>query len=430
MKLQEDLGYNCMICQGASGVNLLADSILRAYSEDANVRLWMHGIENLSYSFSILNPFFNYVVELDYFELLDEEDYELSLIDFIDFVTDLDFNESKSFIEENLKSELIYNFNFHNDPLEFSLQTENSSEFIVGAVSIVRRQNEIIIIIQTGEKFDSDKIMKDLKESDFEVEPHKRDIVKDKLKSLEPILFNNLPDYWKTNSLFRFNVEDFTIQTRYIAKDLKSSYQVASDDINKYINENGEFKDELSKKIYKDNLVKLAAFLPLEEFAKLCLYLPYFINTTEEKLYINEIQTDFAKEIINISNRKKLKLVPRKYKLLSKTLWTLEKSTINNPDQIYIKNNIFQIEKSGFWKPLQPNEIGADKRGREVKGKTWVSQTLSWIEEESSTIKIENKRSDFQGENAGCIYLMRNPLMAGGIFKIGLTRKNSETRAK
>lgn len=433
MKLEEDIGYNCMICQCASGVKLAADDLLRAYTEDINVRSWMHGIEHLSYSFSILYPFFNYNIDFDfdYFELLDEEDYEFSLIDFLDFVTDFDFEKSNQLIDENFQIDLIYNFNFNNNPKDFVFSSDNSSNFIIGSISIVRRAHEVIVLIQSGKEFDRSKLQKELKDIDYKIEPHKKKIVGDKMAQIEPVLFRDMPDYWKVNSIFRLNLEDYTIQTRYIAQDLSSSYQVASDDIFKYINiETGEFKNELSEKTYKDNLKMLEEFVPLEELAKLSLYIPYYLNFKDDKMEVIDYRTDFGKFINKPSNRNKLNSIPKKYKIISKSLWTLEDLQIKSNSQITLKNNIFKIEKSGLWKPLLAHEIGADKKGREVIGKTWVSKTLSWIEEDSKAITISKVKSDiiYTGKNSGKIYIMRNPLMPNDIFKIGLTRNETDDR--
>ncbi|WP_245910923.1 GIY-YIG nuclease family protein [Nonlabens arenilitoris] len=101
-------------------------------------------------------------------------------------------------------------------------------------------------------------------------------------------------------------------------------------------------------------------------------------------------------------------------------------------DRIVLRDENFKIENGGYWKNLSPEEFGTDKKGRQVTGKTWVNKTESFFQANTNDLIISNnqEQQEFQGENAGFIYVMRNATFEKDIYKIGLTTKKTEERAK
>jgi len=92
----------------------------------------------------------------------------------------------------------------------------------------------------------------------------------------------------------------------------------------------------------------------------------------------------------------------------------------------------FHIETNGFWRKLEPGKVGADKNGNPIHGRTWVSKKLSWMEADEPKALIakkEHKQSVPVGPAPGFIYVMRSPLHAENVFKIGLTKRTTKERA-
>ncbi|MFK2510007.1 GIY-YIG nuclease family protein [Bacteroides fragilis] len=112
-------------------------------------------------------------------------------------------------------------------------------------------------------------------------------------------------------------------------------------------------------------------------------------------------------------------------------VWNLKRQRDNYSSSIITFNDDFKLETSGYWKSLKPNEIGQNKNGDEIHGKTWVSITKTWHETENKPIKITNNiKTLVNSVNSGFIYIMRNASHEKNIFKVGLTRRDCETRAK
>src|SRR5690606_5335270 len=92
------------------------------------------------------------------------------------------------------------------------------------------------------------------------------------------------------------------------------------------------------------------------------------------------------------------------------------------------------IESSGFWKKLPIDSQGKDKNGNPITGRTWVSKTISGTEEPFGHGKVEITRNNTNTVNstgnAGFIYVMRSGAHQKDVFKVGLTKRDSETRSK
>ena len=135
-----------------SNCDLITEHSLRNYLREFNNRAWNYGLRSMPTMFNIMEAFFNYRKPEIYFELIEEENYLISFFDFVDFITSNEFKESKEIIEENLVSDIIYNFNVGKDISEITFKSDAGDEFIVAGVSIIRRGEEVTLLMTTGKK--------------------------------------------------------------------------------------------------------------------------------------------------------------------------------------------------------------------------------------------------------------------------------------
>src|SRR5690606_8911071 len=103
-----------------------------------------------------------------------------------------------------------------------------------------------------------------------------------------------------------------------------------------------------------------------------------------------------------------------------------ELNTIKN---ITLDDDSFKLEKSGYWKRLNIDEQGFDKKGNPIIGKTWVERNDVYYSANKGITEV-SKVEIYEGVNAGYIYIMREPTHEINIFKIGLTRRTTEERRK
>src|SRR5690606_17009084 len=128
-------------------------------------------------------------------------------------------------------------------------------------------------------------------------------------------------------------------------------------------------------------------------------------------------------------SKREFSSVSAEYKIFAKPLYYLESNEQSVIKSDEITDESFKVEKTGFWKRLNIDEEGFDKNGNKIVGKTWVERSdINYTTYKRAT-KIEQVEN-FEGINAGYIYIMRQPVHEENIFKIGLTKRNSEQRKK
>lgn len=415
--------------QRKNGANLPIDIELRYYLEEFNSRAWKYGLRTMPVSFNVMEAFFTYNPQLNSFFLLDEEDFLIDFIDFIDYATSKDCPNK---IEESLKlfdEDRIYNFTVTNNPpdIDFSL-LDNKIKYAIGGVSMIKRGDEVSMILLAGEK-NSDLSLPPLKETKRIPGKSRLEYSPDRVQ--EKVRFWDDEGYWKTIILLRFDVLTMVLDAKFINKDMGNSFSVLTDYIESFLSEKGEFLFPEAENYLNEQKVKIQNYYPLFEIARTCLHLLSYVEKYTDSLSSEEHITVLGHEPIKPRFFKKDKMVPPKYELRKRDVWNLKRQRDNYSSSIITFNDDFKLETSGYWKSLKPNEIGQNKNGDEIHGKTWVSITKTWHETENKPIKITNNiKTLVNSVNSGFIYIMRNASHEKNIFKVGLTRRDCETRAK
>lgn len=411
-----------------NGAGFEIDNDLRYFLEEFNNRAFNVGLRSMPSSFNVMEAFFNHIYRLNAFQLLDEEDYLVNFIDFIDFVTSdkcPPLNESASIFEEDV----IYNFSCINNPvdIDFSL-VDNTTKYLIGGISLVKRDDEISILLLAGEK--SPHEIADLDLTDAERTPGKEELEIPNNAKSEKIRFLELDDYWKVLIMLRFNMSSCEVDAKIIGKDMGSHFSVVSDCLESFTNESGEFISENLETAYKKLQDEIVNYYPLFEIGKYCIHLLSYVDFNEEDLVVEKHITTFGKEPIKPKHFKKDKLVNPKYEIKIKDVFVINRDKSDYPSRTILYDDSFKMETEGYWKRLRPDEIGKNKNGEEIHGKTWVSVTKVWHELKHEPIAVHNNLSVHNiTQNAGYIYIMRNASHDKDIFKVGLTRRNSDIRA-
>lgn len=414
--------------QRKNGAGLYVDQDLRYYLEEFNSRAWNTGLRTMPSSFNVMEAFFTYNAGLNIFLLLEEENFLVDFIDFIDYVTSTEcpnLDESVKVLEDNK----IYNINVTNNPIDIDFALEDKDiKYIIGGISIIKRENEISVMILAGEKNSDTKIPKMTELNRF---PGKQEIQLSLESKMERIRLWENKEYWKTLILLRFNIETLELEAKYIQKDLGSAFETITDDWEAFMYRDNQFPSEQWEQAYNESKEKTKKYVPLFEVGRLCIHLLSYIENYEDNLLLEEHTTILGSEPSKLKIFKRDKFVPSTYELRKRDVWCLKKRKENYASQTITYNESFKLESDGFWKMLNPNEIGKDKNNNEIHGKTWVSVLKTWHEVTNEPIKITNNIKPLVNtKNNGYIYIMRNASHDKDIFKVGLTRRETETRAK
>jgi len=407
-----------------NGAGLLVDSEFRYFLTEFNARNFQFGFASLPSAFNILEGFFNWRKDLFLFEMFPEEDYLFSSFDFIDFVTSNKQSKSLEYLKESIEDDVIYSYNILNDPKELTFKSINGKEFVLAGASMIKRKDEIDLFVVAGEKCDVEEESKKLvalDKSDYgrsyikPAEERKREVV--------PLL--NFKDYRKIFLYLRVNLHTKTIDTRYVQKDDGNSLPTITDDYDMLIR---SMKGEKKYEEYIRNSIKeINEYDPIFEVAYNCLYLPEYFDQNEDDIVVEEHQTDLSKEKVKPSVFKKDKKFSSEHFLKTKDVWTLDKNNKTKPTNPFSANEL-KIETSGYWKNLHVGKQGKDKKGQVIHNKTWVDETLSWYE--TDTPIIHQTQITTSSNKTGYIYILHNPGHSVNLFKIGLTTKTVEERAK
>lgn len=418
--------------QYLSNCDLITENSLRYYLTEFNNRAWKYGLRSMPVMFNIMEAFFNYRKPEIYFELIEEENYLISFFDFIDYITSKEFEDNKTLIDENITSDIIYNFNVGKDLEEIKFKNDEDEEFIIAGISIIRRENEITVLMITGKKKTAE-ISIDKSSLKFDTQNSNKTELIDKIK--ETLKINEIEyEYLDTDKKYikvlvagRIDLETMTIDARYVAEETNLMFNVVTDEIDGFLDGKGSFISEDLKKAYEHSKQKVEGFSAVFEVIKLSLYLPYFFNSKEDAIVEEVLDTQLKKQISSPLTKRKFSNILG-YKSGTKSLYSIDTNSVFSPDKIKLRDDLFKVQSSGYWKKIGIDEIGLDKKGNPIHGRTWVNQSLSWFEAKEDDLIIEKEKELYKDKNAGFIYILRNPTMEKNIFKIGLTRYEVDER--
>lgn len=413
--------------QSKNGIGFIQDKELRFFHAEFNERTWKYGFGAMPSAFNILEGFFKWNPDLFFFELYEEVEHLLSFYDFIDFVTSNKCSNSIDYFIENVENELIYSYNILNDVKDISFSTKDSKEYVIGGVSFIRLENEVFMLLVAGEIGDIEEFSKNLPELDSgkkiksyinPAEGRKREAIK---------LFDR-KDIWKVNIYIRIDINKKTIDSRYIQKDIGSGFWTFTDDYG-MLERTIKDKDTLQKLI-KEQSEEIINYAAIFEVAYNCLHLPEYFDFYDDQILPEVHPTDLFGETIRKAFTKIKPEYNSHYFFKTKDVWVLDRSINPAVGKSVLKQTELKITKDGYWQYLEPGKVGTDKNGNAIHSRTWVEKTLTWRESIPEQQEVKITIPNTVSQNNGFIYILRNATHELDLFKIGLTTKTVEERAR
>lgn len=437
-KEMRDIYKKClsiMTLQASTGAGLPIDKQIREYFLEYNSRQINHTLRSLPSSFNVMEGFFELFPKNGGFTIREENDYLFQFVDFIDFITSSnDSDDYKSSLYEFDEGK-IYSFNNVDDPFDFLVSLSSGEDFGIGGLSLVRHENDVCMLLLAGEvadlKKESEIILNNFKKA--EVFGHRKDIkpAEDLELRAEPIWegSNNL---WKTVILIRFDIETATMDARYVFKDFGNQYSCITDDITAFLNDKGQLIDEGLEERIPELAKQIEKYDPLFEIGKTFLLMKSYLNNNFENIVIEKHHTEYSKKIKKYSFQQQVKRAPSTFRKSYRNVESIKSKSIQYADNYAFLAPDLHFETTGYWKKLSFNEIGYDKNGGEIHGRTWIQKTLTWRKNDTNKKTICSSstrlRTD-ESEKSGFIYTMRCAAHDKDIFKVGLTTRDSAVRA-
>jgi len=426
-----------------NGAALPIDELLREFLLEYNGRNIEHGLRSMPASFNIMEAFYEYIPELSMFRLRPEKDHLFSSTEFLDYVTSGNATDNIADVLDSMEEGIIYSYNVSNDIGEITLSIHNGAEYGIGGAALVRHSSEISILLLAGMKTNLSKQTQELREKLIygKAYPGKESIqpAKDRVREAVPLLGNK--NFWQTLVLTRMDLINMTMDVRYLMKDCGDSFIIASDDISLYISEKtGEFIDSDFGKTAKQMFKDIEQYRTLFELCKTTLHLPLFYEEHADDISIENHPTRILQRIKKRGKPKtKIKYIGPEEKITHRSVSVLYISAGQYPILTLHKAPSFKMEVSGFWKKLPPDQIGIDKHGHPIHGRTWVEKQLTWVQSYADPGALLAQRYDEYPSSvlkepttreSGFVYIMRSAAHARDIFKIGITRRSSDIRSE
>lgn len=421
--------------QCENGVGFITDETIRYFLVEYNKRNFEHGLNSMPSSFNVMEAFLEHRPELAMFRIRDEKDHLFSVAEFFDFITtpdqQNDINDILDYMEENV----IYSYVAYDDLEDFTISSGPKGEYAIAGASIVRHGTEVNMLLIAGKRANIVAETESLKSmEEIKVPSGKQNISPDPNLKSEAVRLQENKNFWKHLVLTRFDLADATQDVRYVMPDCGNSFLVVTDDVNTFLDKTGNVPSELEECL-KQSIERINDYNPLFDVCKSLLLLPIYFWTNSERIKDERHPTKLLGNLNKADWITKKKLLGPKDRIVNRQVAVLPKKAGPHPSlsSCSIESEII-IQKTGFWKMLPPKKVGKDKEGNPIHGRTWVQQTLSWIEEDaSSTVITTRNKTDLDFNNApnkGYIYVMRSASDRDNIFKIGLTQRTPEERSQ
>jgi len=408
---------------GSSGLQL--STLLRWYFVEYLNRLATHGPESFPTSFNVVEAFMSFNREFMLFDLRDEVEHLLLFNDYLRWYASGDIPREPRILEDIMSEGRIYSYEFVGDAGGFRLSGDSQQVF--AGVSFIRHANELSCLLLAGENppLDSDKEIRATLMQRVSA-PGREDIVEAEELTIQDRYLQGYSGFAKVIVLTRFDLRARKHDLRYVNLDQGASFRILTDDptVFEYLPqpEVDRFREASVRTLarYDDIFAALAAMI----------YLPAFFAAYPERVRELEVATELQASREDRAVQRTINEIGESQCAFRRKIRCLSGAFgIDDGPQQEVTPPDLQFKCDGFWKPIGPIEIGEDKNGDPVVGRTWVSRHESWSARSPKSFMLERPKTAPGGPDPGIIYVQRCPACEPDLYKVGLSRRNAEERA-
>ncbi len=440
----------------SSGAGFPIDTLLRTMVVDINERLESTRQPNISFDY--FSPFCStkYISNIfPYLAIREEFNHLFHSVDFLDYLTSSDSNNFNLSSLLALPEKKVFHFSTNGDINELHFLTSKGSEFIVSGFSMIRIGGFLHWYILGGEVIDksnsdlldhgkvriesvceapTQKMLEEiehLSESDFMLgSPVPLEGTKNTIRT---IIASEM-DLRNRKHLSRLCLKEYENGFTQFFEDPEALNALAFEDRDATIRYmQGEINNLQVMWDLADGLFQLPNYFSLRA-------------AVEKKILCRA-----GKKLVR---KKGGKGIRANYKIVS-AIEVID-AKLSSP---IVKVNLphYELESKGYWHKLEKNDLGLDRYGNEILGRTWINSAKKWRtnrtkpgpifvkdciasakirigEYKEAALEIARKESmegvSTRENEQGELYIMRCAAMKEEIYKVGFTRGVSEERAK
>lgn len=462
-----------VVAQQESGAGLLADQQVRYFQREYHNRFINRGSQYLPTNYQVGEGFFESRKDAPGFYLLPERDYQFSFSDFLDYITGADAPTAHLEQGFGFLDGYIYNLT-STDPLgALLLETQDAGAYAVRAANLVRRRDELVVMLTMGEQLTVDRLadLSERRDPNEGLNPTKPALAADFANVGQELAYIEGTDLLSTIAMVRFNLRERRMETRVLLRDQTDIFRTWTDST-------VALGPGIPDEAYRNMVRELDACDAVWEVAKTLTLFPAYlaarVQWSKERRQPTELGLELPK---SLKKQRTLKLVVMSDRVLFRTISAIEylppegTSSSRVEGRSYSAPN-FQVAVEGFWRKLSNSQAhGKGPADEVVLGKTWVRSHLrhkdkalpdaprmvyikaSLSEARARLEKFRSKASQTTAEpvelelpvvaseapppvmasdgRAGAfVYIMRCHAHTENLFKVGFTDRDPEVRAK
>ena len=410
--------------RGGSGMQL--SELLRWYFLEYLNRFHQHGPESFPTSFNVIESFMSFNREYMFFDLREEVEHLLAINDYFRWYDTDDIPKEPHILEDIMTEAQIYSYEMLHD--SSSVRVAGDSQQVFAGVSFVRHESELSCLLLAGENppLHSDDEVLDMLGQPMTPAAGREDIIAAPDLTIQDRYLNGHAGFAKVIVLTRFDLRAGKHHVRYVHLDEGPSFTVFTDDSSVF---EGLPPDEVAacRQAVIDGLDR---YNDLFSALASMIYLPAFFAAYADRVQEFEVATELDVLREDKAVQQTMKELGQSHCVVRRSIRCMpaasgedeeSQEAVNPPD--------LQFECDGYWKVIGPLEVGEDRNGNPVFGRTWVSRHDSWSARSPESFMLQRRESRPDGPDPGVIYIQRSPALDVNVYKVGLTRRSSQERA-
>lgn len=439
-----------------SGAKFPADKILRQMAHEYTHRYASSGIYTQPTSFNYFEPFLH--VKLigsiaPYTEVEPEFNHLFNTEDFFEYITS---DDSDGFVVSSLMDlpqDQIFHFSTNGLITDISFLNGDGREFVIAGFSMIRRGESLHWYLIGGEALSDDewkmRCSEQVKRSLENSPPAKRQFLMESISKDgefrgKPLPLEGTQTHIRTIIAGEFAIKEMKHLSRCYLAEYEHCFDVICDDPEIFADTNAEARARLITTMTE----RFGRSAALWSIAEGLFQLPSYFNA---RLAINTEVA--AKQRQRIPKKKGGKGLTGDYVVIpaleATSCWPTSAITMVSLPQ-------YEIETEGHWRRIPDGQLGMDRHGNQVHGRTWIASSSKWkpagsnattiflkdtlrsaklkiahYVEASTRVAEESASKEAEScSNEGELYVMRCSAMKEQIYKVGFTSGDATERAQ
>ena len=352
---------------GGSGLRM--SNLLRSYFIEFCNRKRKYGPDSMPMSFSVVESFMMFDRERLIFDLRQEIEHLVIMEDYFNWLNDPSFAFEPADLLRILRHGKIYSYEVPASKSGFRIGGE--SQKVIAGISLVRNRDELSCLMLAGENppFFPDGAHLDDYGSRI-VSPGREEIVPDDTLSVEDRYLDGFPGFAKTIVMTRVNLAAGTHDVRYVCLDEGPMFSVLTDDRSAV---QGSFLDD--EEFPARAKEQLARYGDLFSSLLSLIFLPMFFAAEPKKVAAFDVSTSLGARADEEEFKETIENLEKEC-VRSRSIRCLPSSKHPVcPDEIQINPPQTEFKSDGYWLAIGPNEIGSNKTGNPIYGRSWVPKS-------------------------------------------------------